>query len=280
MTRGAAAPLSYDDAGVSVVPYVELAEVARLTDGDADPARVLQRIVEHARSLVPGCTGAGLTVLSPCGAAEAAVTDDLVRGCHRVQFAEDGRGPARETLTFGEPRRSDDLREEQRWPEFARAARACGFTSCLTLPLLSDGDGATALALYGGQPAVFTHTTFDVALFFAAQGGVALDNADRYRQSRDLVEHLHATLTSRSLIERAKGLLMGRHQLGSEAAFDLLRRQSQHSDRKLRDVAVDLLEEHDPDADDLRAPWTPPRPSSPPGSGPGDAGSPRAYPGR
>ena len=60
---------------------------------------------------------------------------------------------------------------------------------------------------------------------------------------------------------------MGRHQLGSEEAFDLLRRQSQHSDHKLRDVAVALLEQHDPDAGDLRVPWTPPRaPSSGPGS--------------
>lgn len=247
---------------MTTVPPPELSEVARLADGDEDATRVLQRIVEHARALVPGCTGAELTVLSPEGAEAAAVTDDRVEGCHRVQFADGGAGPARETLTFGEPRRSDDLRAERRWPEFTRAALSYGFAGCLSLPLRSDRHGATALALYGGQAAVFTDTTFDVALFFAAQGAVALDNAERYGQSRDLVGHLHAALTSRSLIERAKGLLMGRYELSSDEAFDLLRRQSQHSDRKLRDVAVALLEQHDPDAGEP-APWTPPRaPSS------------------
>jgi GAF domain-containing protein len=264
---------------VSIVPSLDLAEVARLADGDEDPRQVLQRIVGHAQDLVPGCTGAGLTVLSREGAQDAAVTDDRVQRCRAVQFVEGGAGPARETLTFGEPRRSDDLRAEPRWPGFTSTARSCGFVSCLSLPLRSDRHGATALALYGARPGVFTDTTFDVVLFFAAQGGVALDNAARYRQSRELVEHLHAALTSRSLIERAKGLLMGRHQLGSEEAFDLLRRQSQHSDRKLRDVAVGLLEQHDPGAGDLGIPWTPPRR---PGGAPAadDVRSTRAYPRR
>jgi AmiR/NasT family two-component response regulator len=58
-------------------------------------------------------------------------------------------------------------------------------------------------------------------------------------------------------VERARGLLMSRHQLSSEAAFDLLRTESQHSHRKLRDVAAAVLDQHDPrhGASDTR--WNP-----------------------
>ena len=244
------------------IPPVELAELARLSEGDDDPAEVLHRIVAHAITLVPGCTGAGLTVRTREDDQTAAVTDGRVGACHAVQFGDQqSSGPAREAMRFGEPRRCAELAAESRWPEFVAVARGQGFGSCLALPLPGDRHAASALNLYAEQPGVFAGTTFDVALLFAAQGGVALDNADLYRCSREWVEHLHRTLTTRSLIERAKGVLMSRHQLSSEDAFDLLREQSQRSHQKLHDVARALLADQDPGRTDV--PWTPPRRSSP-----------------
>jgi hypothetical protein len=246
------------------VPAAELADVARLAEDDVDPTHVLRRILDHATTLVPGCTGAGLTVLTGEDHRTAAFTDERVDRCHAVQFEPRGSGPARETLRFGEPRRSDRLARETRWPEFARTAVAQGFGSCLALPLHSDSSGATALNLYADATDVFAGTTFDVALLFAAQGGVALDNAARYRDSQDTIHHLHETLTTRSVIERAKGVLMREHHVSSDDAFGLLRGQSQTTHRRLRDVALSLLESHDPDSrhDDIA--WTPPRPPSAP----------------
>lgn len=259
---------------MSVVPAVELAEVARLADGDEDPTHVLQRIVDHAVSLVPGCTGAGLTIATREGLQTAAVSDDRVRRCHDAQFREGGDGPAVEALQYGEPRHLHDLDRETRWPGFADEARACGFASCLVLPLVADDQAATALNLYAARPDVFVGTTFDVAMLFAAQGGVALHNADLYRQAKELAEHLHRTLTTRSLIERAKGLLMARLQVGSEEAFEMLRTESQRSHRKLPDVAVGLLREHDPEHFGTDVPWTPVRAPSPRPGDRGDADAP------
>lgn len=247
---------------MTVVPSVELADVARLAEGDVDRLHVLQRIVEHARSLVPGCTAAGLTVSAGAGEEDVAATDDRVLRCHDAQFGADRTGPGQEALRFRESRRIDDMAAEERWPEFTRTARESGFASCLAMPLLTEGPDATALNLYSDQPHTFAGTTFDVALFFAAQGGVRLDNADRFREGRELVEHLHRTLTSRSLIERAKGVLMSRHQLSSEQAFELLRSRSQQSHQKLRDVAVSVLRDQDPEHFSEGVPFTPARPPS------------------
>jgi GAF domain-containing protein len=244
---------------VDAFPAVELAELARLTEGDVDPSRLLDRIVRYATTLVPGCSGAGLTVRTPEGEESAALTDERVERCHAVQFGPHGQGPAREAMCYREPRRSTDLEQETRWPEFAAAAREGGFRSCLALPLPAGGRTASALNLYAEAPGTFDGTTFDVALLFAAQGGVALDNSAVYRRSHEMVEHLHRTLATRSVIERAKGVLMARHQVSAEEAFDLLRRESQHSHRPVRDVAAAVLRRQDPAAGQERTAWTPPR---------------------
>jgi GAF domain-containing protein len=253
------------DAGANdaVVPGLRLTEVARLVEGDEDRGRVLQRIVAHAVSLVPGCVSAGLTVTGGDGGWDVAVTDERVARCHDAQFRTGGTGPARDVLRYGEPRRVDDAAAEDRWPGFAAVAREGGFASCLALPLGAEPGAASALNLYAAEPAVFVGRTFDVALLFAAQGEVALSNADLYRQARQLVEHLHRTLVTRSVIERAKGVLMGREGLGEEQAFQLLRSRSQSEHRKLHNVAADLLGHSDPEGPVEDVAWTPPRGPSP-----------------
>jgi AmiR/NasT family two-component response regulator len=49
-------------------------------------------------------------------------------------------------------------------------------------------------------------------------------------------------MASRSVIEQAKGVLMATRTLDADAAFDLLRRASQHENRKLRDLAAEVVE--------------------------------------
>ncbi|MGR6963522.1 ANTAR domain-containing protein [Geodermatophilus sp. URMC 61] len=60
----------------------------------------------------------------------------------------------------------------------------------------------------------------------------------RRRQRRPL-----RALESRAVIDQAKGILMGRHGISGDAAFDLLAKQSQLANRKLRDIAADLVDE-------------------------------------
>jgi AmiR/NasT family two-component response regulator len=48
-------------------------------------------------------------------------------------------------------------------------------------------------------------------------------------------------MESRAVIEQAKGILMSTHRIDADTAFDLLRGRSQASNRKLRDVAADIV---------------------------------------
>jgi AmiR/NasT family two-component response regulator len=57
-------------------------------------------------------------------------------------------------------------------------------------------------------------------------------------------------LDSRAVIAQAKGILMGRHGLSADAAFDLLSKESQLTNRKLRDIAQDLVDDVRPSGQD------------------------------
>ncbi|HVF76046.1 MAG TPA: ANTAR domain-containing protein [Acidimicrobiales bacterium] len=59
------------------------------------------------------------------------------------------------------------------------------------------------------------------------------------------VEGLHTATESRSVIERAKGVIMSTMHCGPDAAFAVLVAQSQAENRKLRDIAADLAGQQD-----------------------------------
>jgi len=57
-------------------------------------------------------------------------------------------------------------------------------------------------------------------------------------------QSLQGAFGRRALIEQAKGILMARHSISAESAFDRLRDHSQHNGRKLSDVAAAVVESH------------------------------------
>jgi response regulator NasT len=57
-------------------------------------------------------------------------------------------------------------------------------------------------------------------------------------------QSLQGAFGRRATIEQAKGILMARHGIDSERAFDMLRDHSQHNGRKLVDVAQAIVDSH------------------------------------
>jgi AmiR/NasT family two-component response regulator len=55
-------------------------------------------------------------------------------------------------------------------------------------------------------------------------------------------ENMQQAMASRAVIEQAMGVVMARVGCDADAAFQLLVEQSQHENRKLRDVAAELVE--------------------------------------
>jgi two-component system, response regulator / RNA-binding antiterminator len=57
-------------------------------------------------------------------------------------------------------------------------------------------------------------------------------------------QSLRGAFGRRATIEQAKGILMARHAIDADKAFELLRDHSQHNGRKLVDVAEAVVESH------------------------------------
>lgn len=55
---------------------------------------------------------------------------------------------------------------------------------------------------------------------------------------------LQGAFGRRAVIEQAKGILMARHAVAADDAFELLRRHSQHNGRKLAQVAEAIVDSH------------------------------------
>jgi response regulator NasT len=57
-------------------------------------------------------------------------------------------------------------------------------------------------------------------------------------------QSLQGAFGRRAKIEQAKGILMARHAINEDKAFEMLKEHSQHNGRKLIDVAEAVVESH------------------------------------
>jgi hypothetical protein len=76
---------------------------------------------------------------------------------------------------------------------------------------------------------------------FAPFATVVLDNMSAYQDARGMVDNLRVALESRAVIDQAKGILIERHRLTADQAFQYLTRASSLTNTKLRLVAEQLV---------------------------------------
>lgn len=129
-----------------------------------------------------------------------------------------------------------------RYPEFVRVARQHGICSTLSLPRSGETGPMGAMNLYADTEHAFSEATAHTASLLALQAGCLLANAQAYWDARTLSENLKSAMESRSIIEQAKGIIMGAQRVGSDRAFEILRAQSQHENIKLCDIAQQIVD--------------------------------------
>ncbi len=222
----------------------ELAEVARLVEAD-DPRSVLERFVARVERTVPGCDHACITFGTTVGDAETVAGADIPGLGYLPGDPPRDPSPILDTIAHREPRRIDDIDTDRRWPAFARAMRAAGFRSAISLPLATDGAGSAVFTLFSREPGQFTDTSYDLVMLFVLHAGVVFDNASLYHDSRTLVGNLRQALATRALIGQAQGLVMANRTVDADEAVELLKRTSQNHNVKLRELARMLVEAHE-----------------------------------
>jgi GAF domain-containing protein len=134
------------------------------------------------------------------------------------------------------------LVQETRWPAYVERASKHGARSSLSIPLSAEGGNFGAMNLYSRQPDAFTSEAVALAEIFASHASQASQVASAFFRHRDLAEQMREAMRSRAVIEQAKGVLMARHKVTADAAFDLLREASQRMNVKLRQIAQQVVD--------------------------------------
>lgn len=219
-----------------------------ITDED-DLADLLQRVAEVAHDVIEGADSAGVTVDFGGRTYTAAYTDDRTLRVDHEQYSA-GEGPCLHASRSRESVLVDLDEATDRWPEFTESARAEGIRSFLAAPLFIADRALGSLNLYGRTPAAFDSVDADVLELLTGAVSRAIGEFARFKSARDAADALQRALETRAPIEQAKGMLMALHRVDAGRAFQLLRQQSQTTNTRLRDVAIDLV-------DRLSAPTSP-----------------------
>lgn len=217
-----------------------LVELSGLLLDEEPLPEVLQRVVELAVAAVPGCTGAGVTLVEDGRPSTAAHTDEQVLAVDRHQYDVDD-GPCLDAIRNRVVHRVDCEEADQRWPDFAERARSLGVRSFLAAPLVAGERAVGSLNLYSAHPHGFDALDDVLVQLFCGQASVAVANARLYGRAVALNEQLQQALEGRAVIEQAKGVLMARHGVDADGAFEQLRSWSQQRNHKLRDVAAEVV---------------------------------------
>lgn len=214
----------------------------RLLLEDESLVASLQAVAAAGCSLVEQCSSASITVLDGDRPSTVACTNDTALALDEAQYRF-GDGPC---LTAARERKVIHLEKVEQggeWPDFVSSARDLGVGSSLSIPLLLPGDTTRGgLNLYGSAPLAFDTDDQRLAEVFASQASMVVTNAMTYWQAFEQSRHLTLAMESRAQIEQAKGVLMATQHCTAEEAFDLLRQASQRENRKLRDIAVEIVD--------------------------------------
>ena len=207
---------------------------------EAAPAdAVLNSITSNSLRAVRGAEHAAITRGRPGAFKTVAETSDVPLKVDTIQY-ELGYGPCIDAIIDNTTYHSPDLAEEQRWPDFGwRAVEDVGVRSMLSYRMfLEDDDLIAGLNLYSSKTDAFDKNAVTTGLLLATHGALALSALRR----GDTAAHLARALESNREIGVAMGVLMSQHKITREQAFNLLRITSQHTHRKLSQIAADVAD--------------------------------------
>ncbi|MEH3136099.1 MAG: GAF and ANTAR domain-containing protein [Mycolicibacterium neoaurum] len=222
--------MTFDSSGDLAQRMAELARAVALQSVDD----VLRDVTTAAIELIPEADTAGILLIGKDSTYESlATTSDLPNKLDELQVTF-GEGPCMQAALDDIVVRTDDFRNEPRWPKYSPAALEHGVRSGLSFKLYTANRTAGALNLFSFHPNVWTARAETTGLVLAAHAAAAILAS---RQS----EELESAVASRDRIGQAKGIIMERFKVDDVQAFALLRKLSQDSNTKLADIAEQVI---------------------------------------
>ncbi|GAB3211023.1 GAF and ANTAR domain-containing protein [Marinactinospora thermotolerans] len=169
-----------------------------------------------------------------------ASSDAVALQLDELQYGYDD-GPCLRSLRTGERIVVQDMASDPRWGEYGMQAVANGVLPAMAVPVEANGERLAAFNFYGDKPHMFDDDRITAIESFAQQATGMLRLLRRFSDQEHTTGQLRQALISRAVIDQAIGIVMAQARCDADAAFEILRRASQQRNRKLRDVAADMI---------------------------------------
>jgi GAF domain-containing protein len=219
-----------------------LVEVAdTLTDG-FDLRDFLRMVTAHASELVAADAAGVLLVDDHARLQLMTATDGRARALGTFEI-EANEGPSQDAFRRADAVTDPDLAATDRWPNFAPRAVVAGFRSVHAFPLRLRQQVIGVLDLYGTGAGRMRSADVRVLQALADTATIGVLQHRAIRRGEALTDQLQRALTSRVIIEQAKGRLAQVHAVTPEQAFELMRAYSRTHRWRLGEIAELVIQD-------------------------------------
>ena len=214
-----------------------LVDLADTLVADYDVVDVLTGLADRCVHVL-GAAAAGVMLVSPSGDLRLVGSSSEAMRVLELFELQAMEGPCLDAFRSGEPVETENLRAGSgRWPRFATVAIEAGFRWALALPLRLRDTVIGALNLVGADETAMDDADVLVARAFADLATISVLQQRATTEAQLVNEQLSYALTSRIIIEQAKGVVFERAGVEMSEAFTRLRSYARTHSLRLTDVA-------------------------------------------
>lgn len=218
-----------------------LRDFAETLVAEYDIDAILDELCDRAVELLP-IDGAGVTLADEDGDLRfVAASNETIAHIEELQDRL-REGPCMSAHARREIVMVADIKQTDEWPNFGHAAQAAGMRTIGGFPMAVDTTPIGVLNVYAEDPDVFESEDVDAARILADVATTYVLTVEHGLDVEKERDQLQYALTSRIVIEQAKGLLAGRHDIPIEVALKRLRGHARDNNRTLHDVAREVLD--------------------------------------
>jgi GAF domain-containing protein len=219
-----------------------LVDMADTLVDDYDVVDMLTGLADRCVSLL-GVSAAGVMLAAPAGDLNLVASSSEAMRLLELFELQAQEGPCLDAFRTGEAVEHQTLEAGAgRWPSFSAAALRAGFLSALAVPLRLRKVTMGALNLLRATREPMAEADLIVARAFADLAALSISQHRASVDALRLNEQLSAALTSRIVIEQAKGVISERAGVDLTEAFRRLRTFARDSNLRLTDVAQEAID--------------------------------------
>lgn len=212
---------------------------------DFDAIDMLTMLTERSVDLLE-VTAAGVILANgQHGLSVAAASTEATRLLELFAVAIDS-GPCIEAVRTGETVLSGNLASPEslnRWPRYTSQALDSGFHATHAVPMRLRDDVVGVLTLLHTDRSLLDDDDLRLSRALADAATIGLLHERALRRAETLQEQLQGALTSRIIIEQAKGVLAAHGGISPEAAFAALRGHARRHGTRLTPLAREIVEQ-------------------------------------